>query len=426
MIDDKWLSNVKFTTVQSGADLSRVKTSHGDFQVGTLSKAVNKAETNTITVRSWLAEAQHRRSTLVFCVDIAHVTSLTAAFRAHGIDAYFITGDTAADIRAKRLASFKNGEFPVLLNCGIFTEGTDIPNIDCVLLARPTQSRNLLIQMIGRGLRKIAGKEDCHVIDMVASLERGIVTTPTLFGLDPHEVVKDVDAEKLKRLKERKTADRGLETRVATSSGDAASNDNRHITFTHYDDVNSLIENTSGERHIRGISNMAWVQVDDRRYILSDRSGSFLTITSEEKNFVVTVTAKLSKLSESSTAPYRKARGIATASTFEDAVHAADTYAKEKFAVQFLFVHSPWRRFPATPEQIAFLNRFREEGNKLQPGGVTKGRASDWITKLRFGARGRVKKMKNEKAKAERVREKDERWREMQKRAEVKVGPVES
>ena len=126
MIDDKWLADVKFTTVQSGVDLSRVKSARGDFEIGGLSKAVNNPETNDITVRSWLAAAGDRKSTLAFCVDLAHVAALTASFRAHGIDARFVTGDTAIDVRAERLASFKEGRFSVLLNCGIFTEGTDI------------------------------------------------------------------------------------------------------------------------------------------------------------------------------------------------------------------------------------------------------------------------------------------------------------
>ena len=127
MIEDKWLADVRFTTVQSGADLSRVETLRGgDFQTASLSKAVNTPESNDITVRSWLSIAGERKSTLVFCVDLNHVAAMTAAFRVHGIDARFVTSDTQTKIRAERLSMFKNGEYPVLLNCGIFTEGTDI------------------------------------------------------------------------------------------------------------------------------------------------------------------------------------------------------------------------------------------------------------------------------------------------------------
>ena len=126
MIEDKWLADVRFTTVHSGVDLSRVQVARGDFQTASLSRAVNTPETNDITVRSWLSAGEDRKSTLVFCVDLAHVAALTAAFRAHGVDARFVTSDTQLKIRSERLALFKSGEYPVLLNCGIFTEGTDI------------------------------------------------------------------------------------------------------------------------------------------------------------------------------------------------------------------------------------------------------------------------------------------------------------
>ena len=65
--------------------------------------AYNNSETNTITVRSWLAKAENRRSTLVFCVDLAHVAALTAEFIAHGVDARFVTSDTAQKDRDERV-----------------------------------------------------------------------------------------------------------------------------------------------------------------------------------------------------------------------------------------------------------------------------------------------------------------------------------
>lgn len=67
------------------------------------------------------------------------------------------------------------------------------------MLARPTRSRNLITQMIGRGLRKSenTGKTDCHIIDMVANLSHGVVTTPTLFGLDPDMVINEMTPEQM-------------------------------------------------------------------------------------------------------------------------------------------------------------------------------------------------------------------------------------
>jgi ATP-dependent helicase IRC3 len=433
MIDDKWLSDVIFTTVHSGADLSRVKTAAGDFQTGALSQAVNNDEINTLTVRAWLSRAAERKSTIAFCVDLSHVASLTAAFRQHGIDARFVTSDTHAKVRLERLNAFKAGEFPVLLNCGIFTEGTDIPNIDCVLLARPTKSRNLLVQMIGRGLRKYAGKKNCHVIDMVASLETGIVTTPTLFGLDPQELVKDADANAMKELKDRKTSEREREARASEASVVSQQTDSRlqklagNVTFTDYDNVNDLIEDTSGERHIRALSPFAWVQIDEDRYILSSSNGDFLTIKRGESQVEVIFNQKIpfSSPNPKSKSPYMRPRTIAIADTFEGAVSAADTAAKEKFPFEIVHKNAGWRRRPATLAQVDMLNKYRGEDEQLTVETITKGRAGDQITKLKHGARGRFGRIVEQKKKAMKREESRERLREVQKRGEVRVGPVE-
>lgn len=426
MIEDKWLASARFTTVHTGTDLSKVRTANGDFQTGSLSKAVNLPETNELVVRSWLEVAGERKSTLVFCVDLAHVSVLTETFRAHGIDARFVTSETDLKTRSDRIAAFKSGEYPVLLNCGIFTEGTDIPNIDCVLLARPTQSRNLLVQMMGRGLRQHTDKEDCHVIDMVASLETGIVTVPTLFGLDPQELVKDADAESMKDLKERREEAKELaELEAAQSANKEVDPD---VIFNYYDDLHDLIASTKGERHIRSISQFSWVRVAEERFILANIKGSYLTLRSEGEGYIVILTRKLPAFlyqgDQKKRSPYARPSEIATAETFDAAVRAADTYAKEHFNRTWILTRAPWRRYEATQTQIDFLNRSREEDQKLTVGEVTKGRAADMITKLKHGAKGTMSKIKVEKERVERKRIKGEEWRERQARAQVKVGPV--
>lgn len=76
----------------------------------------------------------------------------------------------------------------------ILTEGTDIPCIDCILLTRPTRSATLFQQMFGRGLRLFPDKENCLVIDFVDNFKRtgtsGLITVPTLLGLDATEMVE--------------------------------------------------------------------------------------------------------------------------------------------------------------------------------------------------------------------------------------------
>jgi ATP-dependent helicase IRC3 len=436
MIGEKWLSDVMFTTVKSRVNLSKVRAGKdGDFQTGQLSQAVNTDETNEITVKAWLSEAGQRKSTLVFCVDLNHVASLTSMFRKHGIDAQYITGATKKRVRGERLDAFKKGEFPVLLNCGVFTEGTDIPNIDCILLARPTKSRNLLVQMIGRGMRLYPGKKDCHVIDMVATLETGIVTVPTLFGLDPSEIVKETTPEAMKELRNRKTEEAAVLAESTLDSMSAASASriaDARLDFTHYDTVQDLIEDTSGERHVRAISQNAWVQVDSTKYILAARGG-ILTLekaaATDKESFKVVWKHSLPP-AEKTKSPWSKARQIASASTLTDAIHAADTFAATKFERIFINTSSSWRKGPASDGQLSFLNKIRiNEGKDLDlltAEDLTKGQAGDMITKIKFGARGRFDKMVAAKRKESRVMEKLEQIEDMRRRETVRVGPLES
>jgi len=427
MIHEKWLCKIIFTTVKTNANLYRVrKQKTGDFQLSSLSEEVNTKETNELVVRAWMAKALERKSTLVFCVDLEHVFGLTATFRRFGIDSRFVTGDTPKKERSDTLEAFKNREFPVLLNCGVFTEGTDVPNIDCVVLARPTRSRNLLVQMIGRGMRLYTGKENCHVIDFVASLETGIVSTPTLFGLDPDELVDEATPEDMQTRKEQ----REHEERVKKGLNDArsiigpvkTSADLTQVTFTDYDSVDDLIEDTSGERHIRGLSPHAWVQVGDNRFILSAQNGDYLQVRldDEKQQWMVFYTQKI-PASAGIKAPYMKPRIIATSDLFEHGLSAADTFAAEQFPHNFISKMASWRHFPASDAQLRFLNRIRGENNKLKEGQISKGRATDMITKIKFGARGRYQR---QVSRGRAKKKAGEKARKMREREEVRVGPL--
>ncbi|KAL8800068.1 MAG: hypothetical protein Q9182_005434 [Xanthomendoza sp. 2 TL-2023] len=439
MIHDNWLSSVIFTTIQSNVDISRVKKGpSGDFQTGDLSRAVNNAETNEITVRSWLSKAANRKSTLVFCVDLAHLTALTAAFRSHNVDARFVTGVTPKQVRGERLDAFRNRQYPVLLNCGVFTEGTDIPNVDCVLLARPTRSRNLLVQMIGRGMRLHPEKTNCHVIDMVASLSVGIVSTPTLFGLDPAEVVNEADADQMRSLQERKELENLREQEVEAAETVEyrhlpAQELSRSITFTDYASVYDLIDDTSADRHIRGMSALAWVLVDENRYVLSSQNGEYLTIETPAASagpgelVRIWYTQKVPEESyRAGNSPFMRPRQVAQSETFSDAVHAADTFATSRFPWHSVQHTQRWRKMPATEGQLMFLNRFRDMDDQLTADQVSKGKAGDMITKLKHGAKGWFSRLEAGKRKKSRILDGLREAASQRKREQVKVGPLTS
>jgi ATP-dependent helicase IRC3 len=433
MISDGWLSDVLFTTVRlKKANLEKVKMgANGDFQTRALSRAINNRENNDAAVRAWLDRCSERRSTIVFCVDVQHIHDLAATFSSYGIEARFVTGETPKKVRSATINAFKNFGFPVLLNCGVFTEGTDIPNIDCVLVARPTKSRNLLVQMIGRGMRLSPGKLNCHVIDMVASLETGIVTTPTLYGLDPDEIVQEAnvdDLESLREMKERETlaqkALEGMHQQPPVSDG-ADTSGPTTVTYVDYDSVADLIEDTSGERHIRAISRYAWVQTREDTYILTSNSGNYLRIIREDDKFLVKYVMKLPTSFGKGVSPFARPRTIVHGvDSLECAVHAADKFAENAFPFISVDKNQSWRRSPASQAQLDFLNKYRADDDQLTTNKVTKGRAADMITKLKFGAKGRLSEIHTAQRKVEKRRSELHRQEELKMREIVRVGPL--
>ncbi|KAI9499875.1 P-loop containing nucleoside triphosphate hydrolase protein, partial [Coemansia spiralis] len=188
MIREGYLSKIKLTTVRTRNSLENVRRFKGDFAVKALSEAVNNEARNKAIVKAYeTMAAGKRKSTLVFAVDVEHAKQLCAMFVNYKIRAEVVLGTTKTAERERILQNFRSGKLPVLVNCGILTEGTDIPNIDCMLMARPTCSPILFQQMLGRGMRLFPGKEDCLVLDFVDSVKRGAqmqITVPSLLGLE--------------------------------------------------------------------------------------------------------------------------------------------------------------------------------------------------------------------------------------------------
>ncbi|KAL1748461.1 P-loop containing nucleoside triphosphate hydrolase protein, partial [Schizophyllum fasciatum] len=285
MIKEEWLCDVRFTSVHARLKLNEVTVNarSGDFNAASLARVINTPTVNDLVVRTWLHRAAQRKSTLVFCVSIAHVESLTQAFRSYGVDARYVYSGTPASERRALIAAFRGGEFPVLINCAILTEGADIPNIDCVVVARPTRSRNVFAQMIGRGMRlsPSTGKTDCHIIDFVDTQTRvqGVVTTPTLFGLDPNEVIEDAD---LKSLEERAAEKDGL----CTTSGGADNgsvvedvDEPTSVTYRDHENPFSTVHGASGDPHIAALSRYAWVSCGSDVYVLECMGHGHIRIT---------------------------------------------------------------------------------------------------------------------------------------------------
>lgn len=155
-----------------GLDLAGVRTKAGDLDRSELG-AVMAAEEHLHGVAVPTLELAGDRRTIVFAVDVAHANALAEVLnRYHPNVARAVDGTARAADRAALLADFRAGAFRVLVNCALFTEGFDEPTISCVVVARPTKSRALYTQMVGRGTRLAPGKSDCLVLDVTGMAGR--------------------------------------------------------------------------------------------------------------------------------------------------------------------------------------------------------------------------------------------------------------
>ncbi|CDW97627.1 hypothetical protein [Sporisorium scitamineum] len=282
MIGEKWLCPIRFTSIKADIDLASVKISNlnSDFATSSLAAVVNTEVVNKIILKAWIDRAHtRRRSTLIFAVNIQHVQNLTHTFRSAGIDARYLHGGTPMLERRQLLEDFRNGVYPVLVNCAILTEGADVPAIDCVLLARPTRSRNLFSQMIGRGLRLSpkTGKKDCLVLDIVGNIEKGVVCTPTLFGLDAEDVIEDESAEGL--LERAHEAEQFIAKEGNEDPFEISLADPTKITYIDYDDPYQLQQAMlSRSTVVETMSPNAWVDCGGQTYILDVPRYGFISV----------------------------------------------------------------------------------------------------------------------------------------------------
>ena len=142
----------------------------GDYSAAQLGKAVHAIDPKTV-VEAWLKTAPEKK-TCLFAINIVHSQAIVNEFLAQGIRAYHLDGESPKEKRRDALARFYSGEITVLSNVGLFTEGFDLPAIECVVTARPTKSVTLWLQMVGRALRPHEGKEYAIILDCTDNWQR--------------------------------------------------------------------------------------------------------------------------------------------------------------------------------------------------------------------------------------------------------------
>lgn len=174
----------------SKPDLAGVKKTGGDYNQGGLQKAMDKAALTGDIVEHWRRLAENR-TTVLFAAGIEHSIHLRDAFRAAGVVAEHLDGETDNTARRALLHGLAVGKIQVLCSVGVLTEGWDCPSVSCCILARPTASTGLYLQMAGRVLRPSAGKTDCLILDHAGNtLRHGMVDEEREWSLDVDQPTK--------------------------------------------------------------------------------------------------------------------------------------------------------------------------------------------------------------------------------------------
>jgi len=164
-VRDGYLVPIRQWGVQTDVDLSGARVRAGDLAAEALSLVDTEAR-NLLVADSYRRLCAPRRA-IVFAASVQHARHIREAFRALDMRAEVVHGGLPVEERDRRLAAYRAGEIPVIANVAILTEGFDDPETSALLMARPTRSRGLYVQCVGRGLRPAPGKTDCIVVDFM-------------------------------------------------------------------------------------------------------------------------------------------------------------------------------------------------------------------------------------------------------------------
>ena len=199
MMQAGYLVDLRTLQVLLQADFDALRTQQGDFVEAELETLLLAANAPAQVLAAFQAHAADRKA-LLFTPTVALAYAMAATFCAAGIAAEALDGTTPLATRRAILQRLHTGTTRIVANCAVLTEGFDEPSVDCIIIARPTQSAVLYQQMLGRGTRTYPGKTDCLVLDVVGvSTQHTLHTVATLFACDAERLARQSVLEILER-----------------------------------------------------------------------------------------------------------------------------------------------------------------------------------------------------------------------------------
>lgn len=167
--------------IRDVVDFAPIPWRNGRFDPAALTAAVETQERAQQALREW---EQHRGSrTLAFCCSVTHADFMAEYFRGQGVRALAAHSGATSAPRHQAIEQLRAGDLDVVFSVDVFNEGVDVPEVDTVLMLRPTDSPIVFLQQLGRGLRVTTGKDHLRVIDLIGNHRSFLIRPRTLLAL---------------------------------------------------------------------------------------------------------------------------------------------------------------------------------------------------------------------------------------------------
>lgn len=162
---------VRCIRIHTNIDLSKVRFHSVQYHIRDLESKIFVPERNQLIVDTWLQYVKDKR-TVIFCASVKHAEEIAERLYRAGVTAEAVSGGMKASLRQEVMERFQKGEVKVLCACDLLNEGWDCPETEVLFMARPTMSKVLYTQQLGRGMRLAEGKESLMVFDFVDNAEQ--------------------------------------------------------------------------------------------------------------------------------------------------------------------------------------------------------------------------------------------------------------
>jgi superfamily II DNA or RNA helicase len=189
LIKHGWLARPRHFGYRGLVDFSKLEVgSSGDYTEASMAKILDD-EFNALVVEHFMKLCPTRKA-IAFCGSVAQARDLARQFSEVGVPSELVIGETSDDEREQIYANFRVGKIQLISSCLALCEGFDEPSVQAAIIARPTRSRALLVQMAGRALRLHSSKTDAYLLDFCENFGRkphGLITKKYPIALCPSD-----------------------------------------------------------------------------------------------------------------------------------------------------------------------------------------------------------------------------------------------